>query len=259
MEPKVFFFDFDDTIYSHRTKSVPQSTLDAIGRLQSSGHRVVIATGRGPESMAFIRQQLAVPCDTMIFLNGQLVFHQGKKVFERFIRLPSIGPMMEKARVCGFAYGGHCEYGEIVDHVNERVKTVWHEFQNPLPKEMAGFEASYPLYQAHLYITRDEAHVVADYLEDYITNWSHEYLVNLISKQAGKSQAIRWLMSEDDIPLKHSFAFGDGFNDVDMLLAVGHGVAMGNATDELKTVAEFVTGRADEHGIREALEYYKLI
>ncbi|GGA19920.1 HAD family hydrolase [Paenibacillus physcomitrellae] len=259
MQSKLFFFDFDDTLYSHRIKSVPKSTREAIGRLQSLGHRVVIATGRGPESIAFIQEQLALPCETITFLNGQLVFHQGRKVFERFIQLPSVGSMMEKARTHGFAYGGHCEHGEIVDHVNERVQAVWSDFSSPLPKEMARFEASYPLYQAHLYITKEEARYMEEYLDDYLTNWSHEYLVNLISKQAGKSQAIRWLMAEAGIPQEHSFAFGDGFNDVDMLLAVGHGIAMGNATDELKSVAELVTGSADEDGIWEALHDYKII
>ncbi|MBW7453653.1 HAD family hydrolase [Paenibacillus sepulcri] len=259
MQPQLIFFDFDDTLYSHTTKGVSRSTRDALIELQSRGHTIVIATGRGPASMPFIQEQLAVPCDTMVFLNGQLIFRKSQKIFERFITLPSMDRMIERVRSCGFAYGGHYEYGEIVDHMNERVEKVWHDFNNKLPKVLNRFERRHPLYQAHLYITKEEANDVQEYLNDYVINWSHEYLVNMISKEAGKSQAVRWLLKEADIPKECSFAFGDGFNDVDMLLSVGHGVAMGNASDALKEVAELVTGSADEDGIRQALTSYGLI
>ncbi|MEK8128182.1 HAD family hydrolase [Paenibacillus filicis] len=256
---QIFFFDFDDTLYSHTTKSVPKSTQYALNKLRAHGHTLVISTGRGPDSMSFIQQQVAVPCDMMVFLNGQLIFRKGQKVFERFITLPSIHFILEKMRAHGFAYGGYSAHGEMVDHVNERVSVVWNDFLCTPPPVMERFESSYPLYQAHLYITKEEAEHVKEHLDDYWTNWSHEYMVNLISKEAGKSQAVRWFLGELDIPKEHSFAFGDGFNDQDMLVSVGHGIAMGNALDELKQVAEHVTGRADEDGIRQALEFYGII
>ncbi|MBO7746342.1 HAD family phosphatase [Paenibacillus sp. MWE-103] len=259
MQPQLIFFDFDDTLYSHKTQRVSSSTRDALIELQARGHTIVIATGRGPASMAFIQEQLAVPCDTVVFLNGQLIFRRRQKIFERFITLPSMDRMIEIARSCGIAYGGHYAYGEIVDHVNERVEKVWHDFGSKLPHVRNRFERSHPLYQAHLYITREEARHVQDFLDDYVIHWSHDYLVNLISKEAGKSQAVRWLLQESGIPTDRSFAFGDGFNDVDMLLAVGHGVAMGNASDALKEVAELITGSADEDGIRQALTSYGLL
>ena len=53
--------------------------------------------------------------------------------------------------------------------------------------------------------------------------------------------------------------FGDGGNDVDMLRFAGIGVAMGNATDEPKTVADYVTDSVDDAGISNALHHFEIL
>lgn len=259
MPRHAFFFDFDGTLYSHESNCVPDSARDALLRLKSDGHLVAIATGRGPESLPFILRKLAVPCDTMIFLNGQVIYRNGRKVFERFVTLPSMREIFARAKAGGFAYGGYYEDGEIVDHLNERVAAVWSDFRSPQPIVMEAFESVYPLYQGHLYVTKEEAESMKELLEDYVMNWPHRYMANLISKEAGKSQGIRWILNDAGVTLEDSFAFGDGFNDVDMLLSVGRGIAMGNATEELKLSAQYVTAAVDEDGIYRALKHYHII
>ena len=54
-------------------------------------------------------------------------------------------------------------------------------------------------------------------------------------------------------------AFGDGGNDMQMLQYVSLAVAMGNAGDELKSIADFVTKDVDDEGIAYALKHYGLI
>lgn len=252
-------FDFDDTLYSHAVGAIPQSAQEALRQLHAAGHVLVIATGRGPESVDFIRSQLPVPFETMILLNGQIVYHKGEKVAESFVQLPSMERIIEKAKQSGIAYGGYSTQGEIVDHMNDRVAAVWEDFGAPLPAVMKGFERHYALYQGHLYMTQEEAAWMGNDLDDYVLNWSHEYLMNLIVKAAGKSQGIRSVIERLGVRHEQTYAFGDGFNDEDMLEYVAHGIAMGNATERLKQVADHVTGTADGDGIAQALAYYKLI
>jgi hydroxymethylpyrimidine pyrophosphatase-like HAD family hydrolase len=83
--------------------------------------------------------------------------------------------------------------------------------------------------------------------------------MNLISKETGKSKGIEWLMERFGVELENTYAFGDGFNDVDMLTNVGHGIAMGNASPELQRVAEYVTDPPEEDGILRALEHYRIL
>lgn len=56
-----------------------------------------------------------------------------------------------------------------------------------------------------------------------------------------------------------AFAFGDGANDLCMFQHVTHSIVMGNAIEELKKAAEYVTAAIDNDGIEKALQYYQLI
>ena len=59
--------------------------------------------------------------------------------------------------------------------------------------------------------------------------------------------------------IDEAMAFGDGGNDVPIVRDVGGGVAMGNACEELKSVADYVAASVDEDGIERALLHFGLI
>ena len=57
----------------------------------------------------------------------------------------------------------------------------------------------------------------------------------------------------------HTMAFGDGGNDSTMVRKAGVGIAMGNAIDELKAEADYITASVDDEGVRKALQHFGLI
>lgn len=59
--------------------------------------------------------------------------------------------------------------------------------------------------------------------------------------------------------LKDVYAFGDGLNDIEMLNAVGTGIAMGNAEEVVKKAADHVTSGVDQEGIWKGLKELQLI
>ena len=73
--------------------------------------------------------------------------------------------------------------------------------------------------------------------------------VDIIPDGSGKGNAIKKVVEHLGLSLDEAIAFGDGGNDADMLLAAGVGVAMGNAADSVKAVADEVCGSVDEDGI----------
>ncbi|EFX92893.1 HAD superfamily hydrolase [Actinobacillus ureae] len=75
-----------------------------------------------------------------------------------------------------------------------------------------------------------------------------EYL-EIMNSKATKSKAIRFMQQKLGITSEHIVAFGDNFNDLDMLQYVGFGVAMANAPDEIKAAASYVTASNNEDGI----------
>ena len=66
-------------------------------------------------------------------------------------------------------------------------------------------------------------------------------------------------LDENGLKREEIMAFGDGENDIDMLKFAGIGVAMGNASDEVKAAADYVTDSVDADGIAKALKHFGLI
>jgi Cof subfamily protein (haloacid dehalogenase superfamily) len=71
-----------------------------------------------------------------------------------------------------------------------------------------------------------------------------------------KSNAIRWLIHRMNIDRSEVIAMGDNFNDREMIEFAGMGVAMGNAPDEIKSIANYVTDTNNNDGVRLALEKF---
>lgn len=255
----IFFFDFDDTLYSHRTKGVSPMVKAALSRLHHNRDVLVIASGRGRESETFIRDALELEPDYLILMNGQLVLKGTDLIYENFAEADTMRAVLDQAESDGYAYGGYAAEGILVNHTNRRVEQVWFDFKAVPPMVVPSLQKVHRLYQGHLYMNKEEAAGYQQLLEAYIINWSHTYLVNLIPKSAGKSKAIRWLLDALSIARDHAYAFGDGFNDVDMLQAVGHGIAMGTGSEQLKAVAQYVTSPVDQRGVVDALEYFGLL
>ena len=76
----------------------------------------------------------------------------------------------------------------------------------------------------------------------------NEYL-EIMNKAATKAKAIRFMEQHLNVRAEEVVAFGDNFNDLDMLQYAGLSVAMGNAPDEIKQAAKEVTASNDEDGI----------
>lgn len=69
-----------------------------------------------------------------------------------------------------------------------------------------------------------------------------------------KGRAVRWLARRMGVPIAQVMAVGDQLNDLEMLAAVGHGVAMADAPPEVRAVARYGTGSWAEDGVAQALE-----
>ena len=80
----------------------------------------------------------------------------------------------------------------------------------------------------------------------------HPAFTDLIPADGGKAVGMQVMLEHFGWTKDNAIAFGDGGNDVDMLRFAGIGVAMGNATDEPKAAADYVTDSVDDAGIANA-------
>ena len=83
---------------------------------------------------------------------------------------------------------------------------------------------------------------------------SSNTLLEIMQQGVNKADAVKRLCAAKGIDMEHTMAFGDNYNDLEMLEAVKYGVAMGNAPEEIRKKAGIVTRDNEHDGIASILE-----
>ena len=254
---KAAFFDVDGTVLSHRSKSVPQSTRDAIKKLQTLGIPCIVATGRQISEMEKL-PVADIAFDGYITLNGQLTLDKRKRML---YGTPITGKvrnylvkMFEENRIPALLVEEEAVYLNFFD---ERVAVVQEAISSAVPP--FGQYTGKDIYQVCVYLAEGEEHFLSDIAgECVMTRWNLGG-VDIVAKGGGKVTGIRRYLENAGIRPEEIIAFGDGENDMEMLRFAGIGVAMGNAEEQVKQVADYVTADIDDDGIAKALAHFGLI
>lgn len=254
----LIFFDIDGTLLDH-DKNLPSTTKSAINQLQSDGHIIAIATGRGPFMYEGLRQELNI--DTFISFNGSYVVLEDKVIYthplnkQKLLELTQEGLVNDQPSV----YMSENELRSNVEHhdfVEESIATLKLDVT-------AKFDPDYALnrdiYQVLFYINEDETtYYQENYSEFEFVRW-HPLSVDVVPQGGSKAKGIHLLVDELNIRPENVYAFGDGLNDVEMLQSVKNSVAMGNGVPEAKAAAKYTTKDVDQDGLVEGLKMTGLL
>ena len=257
----VIFFDFDGTLFSHKSLSIPPTALYALNELKKKGIKLIAATGRGP-GVAVLLKNYGFDFDGFITLNGQYVFTGDQVLLESPLRKDDLKGLLclldEHPVTCEFIGKDFLSRNYTSDSAKEIDELLGsslteHCFEDPLQT------IEKDIYQLNLYMSKELDHLVSSYMPNSrVLRW-HPLFNDVISKDSGKHRGVELFLEYFGIPTEESIAFGDGSNDIDLLLAAGEGIAMGNAEDEVKEKADDVTSSVDEDGIYYALVKRKII
>ena len=254
---KAAFFDIDGTLFSHTIHAIPESTKRTVKLLREKGIKVFIATGRS------LKETKRVPLGDMKFdgyvtLNGQICLDAEEKILfeapikgedgayllDAFVNKKFPLAIVEKERI-------------YINYIDDSVIRAQKSVNIPLLpiKEYQGA----PIYQFIGYMNWEETGKIAPKIPNCkITRWYDEG-IDIISKDGGKANGIQKVLEFYGMTKKEIIAFGDSDNDMDMLEFAGIGVAMGNAEESVKAVADYVTTDIDEDGIWNACKHFELI
>jgi Cof subfamily protein (haloacid dehalogenase superfamily) len=115
------------------------------------------------------------------------------------------------------------------------------------------------VYQLTPFFTSEQEKEVLPFItEGEFGRW-HPAFVDITAKGNTKQNGIDEFIKHFGFKLEETMAFGDGGNDIGMLRHAGIGIAMGNANDEVKAAADYVTASVDEDGIYKALKHFGVI
>lgn len=258
MKEKYIFIDLDGTLIDHDSHEVPESSLLALKLLKENGHHVFIATGRPPCLFYGIDKELGI--DSYIGANGRIVVYQGETIYKDPLKKEDVIDFTKKMEELGFDVGyetGEDYYvqSKRTDNVR-RFNEVFHLEQPPIKRDQYKYD---DVYQIALYIEEKDLDKAKRAYPKFYYSVSNPYGVDVVDKEGLKDIGIKALVKHLGISRDDCIAVGDGYNDISMIEYAGLGIAMGNAYDEVKEAADYVTDDISQNGLYNAFKFYKLI
>lgn len=244
---KIIFFDIDGTLIDMTKKAISDKTVETLLRLKENGVKICIATGRAPGSVPKFD---GVDFDAFLTFNGSYCFNSSDVILSTPIPKVDVEKMIENATkinrpvsIAGkdrvVANGTDKDLSDYFGFAKQEVP-VSDDFDEVLKGE---------IYQMMMGGRKDEYDdILKDVENARITAW-WDRAVDIIPVNGGKGKGIEAILEYYGIDRSESMAFGDGGNDIEMLQTVGTGVAMGNALDNVKAIADEICGTSAEDGI----------
>lgn len=276
MTVRLIALDLDGTLFTE-DKNISEENQKAIRDARKKGIEIVIATGRPVNGIPTeIFRELGV--QYVIDLNGACVhrLRDGACIYEERMETKAA---CELVRMCleyrvylsVFAGEKSCVQADREDLLEQMgFSKVLYEYikktrtyvddlpaylrtsGDPIYKVVMNFiplpDGSYLDYDA----LRDR--IDADARFDQVDGGGHNMEVTMAGVSKGK--ALKWLAKELGVSIEETMACGDTENDIDIIRTAGIGVAMGNAKENVKEIADYVTKTNMEDGVAYAIRRF---
>lgn len=254
---KIIFFDIDGTLLELGAKEMHPQLRDVLNQLHNKGIKLFLATGRPP----FVIPTFENVCfDGALAFNGSYCYTKNELIYKNPLNQKDITTFIDNAKKMGHAVNlagidkMGCNFDdatlqEYFDIANQKINVLedFEDFKNKDIYQM--MVASTPIEEKALLKNTSTLQIV---------RWWNK-AVDIIPENGGKDKGIKAILDYFNIKLEESMAFGDGGNDITMLKCVGNGIAMGNATDDVKKAADYITDTVQNDGIISALKHFEII
>lgn len=266
MEIKMIALDLDDTLLDSELNISP-ACVRAIRAVRQKGAIITLSTGRMFRSALPYAEKLGIDVPIITYqgawvknsLSSEVLYyrpvsrelarqvmnyfrHQGVHFhcyFNDELCIESLSPEADDyARLAGVEARLYDDLiAALDDYDTLKIMAVSHNVQHLLAMEKELKDK----FAQQLYVTR-----------------SKPFYLEVMDRSVGKALALELIAGHYGIKSSQVMAVGDSFNDLDMIKWAGLGVAMGNAIEEVKEAADFVTFSNDEEGVTEALQRFVL-
>ncbi len=263
--PKAIFIDLDGTIV-YDIFTVIESSRTALEKLRKNGHELFVCTGR---NIPLVETFFGDFFDNGVYMAGGLVIHHGERVLDARFSKEELDILTKIAKDhSGIrSYMGEQQIwseGWINDYFNRRAGVVEASKDGTLEV----YDGS-PVYKAdirfHMEQRKDYEEAAEDLrkagfaFSEYLPSEEMGLCLETSKKGISKGAAIEQLCRMGIIRKEDTICIGDSMNDYEMMKVCAYSIAMGNAEEELKKKADYVTDRIENDGFYKAFEYLKLL
>ena len=274
---KAIVLDIDGTLFTSE-RTISPKTKAALLQAQARGVKVILASGRPTNGMWHIADELELNK-----YNGFIASYNGSHVIdtsnEQVIFDQSINIETSKQIL------KHLEQFEVIPMINDETTMYVHDvykqhitmddgslfniiqyearggnFLLAEKKSLADF-LTFPINKLLIagdpdYLKKHHQMIYQPFTQQVTGSFSAPFYFEFTAKGIDKAAALEAILQPLGIERHNVMAFGDGMNDLTMLEYTGIGVAMGNAKEELKEIAQYTTLSNDQDGIAYALERF---
>ena len=268
MNYKIAFTDIDGTLLNAKREPSPL-LIDQVGSLMKKDIPFILISSRMPQAMTWIQDMLGVSGQPLVAYNGGLVIVDGVVVHSRSIDVETIRAVSELRRGTGLSvqlFHGAEWYVSELDHYAKREEnnTRVTPALRPLDATIADWaKRGVGAHKIMVMGPEEELSRMQDALANTYGERLHLYrskadYLEIADKQISKLTGIEMVLAAKypEFTLSDCIAFGDNYNDIEMLAGVGLGVAVGNARKEVIAAADVTVENAKEDGVARALKKY---
>lgn len=254
---KIIFFDVDGTLIDMKQEQMSDQIIYTLTQLKNKGIKICVATGRSQ----YLLKDLPIKFDAYLTYNGSYCFNDEEVIFSNPLHKQDIDAIIQNANLLQkplslatkdkYAANGSDSYLQQYFNFGGIDVQITNDFNKIVEQD--------EIFQIMISATKQEYDVILqNTTASVITAW-WDYAVDIIPKNSGKGNAVKKILDYYQIPQEQSMAFGDGNNDIAMLQKVGIGVAMQNASKELKSIADDICDSVSNDGIYTYCKQHGLI
>ena len=259
---KLVATDIDGTIFIPE-KEFTSGVKKCIKKLSEKGVKVVLVTGRMNAAATKIAKDLGLDTQVVSYQGG-LVVENETTLYERYLTEEQTARILQWAKeekIHINLYNNDILYSEkdcyeVQRYCNnlhtERTVSPFDKIKKDKINKLLAIDYSNPER-----ISRYEKELQNIFPDLYIVK-STPYFLEFSNPEASKKCAVEFLQNYWGLKKEEILTIGDQNNDIALLQAGGVKVAMGNATDELKEIADYITDSVYEDGFVKAIEKFCL-
>lgn len=262
MGMKLIFFDIDGTLIAKHGHEISESAREAVCQARKNGHICLVNTGRTyklvgdwlPGLLEF--DGYLCGCGTHIIYRGQTLLH---KTFD-IAAARHIIEGLEKYKIDAVLEGSENNFHNRLERMHTK---VFRSYMEPFAGEGYGGYEEAPGRFDKFYCYAPAPGQIQGFYGEY------EGLLDVINREKGfyevvpkgfsKGGGIRYMAEYLGVSIENTAAIGDSNNDLDMLECAGYAIAMGNAGAAVKEMADYITTDIEEDGIRNGLDWLKVL
>ena len=257
---KMIVTDLDNTLL-RTDKTISDYTVNILNKCRQNNIKIAFATARPKRTVLNFYEFEKILADAVIIHNGAVIYDDGKQIFHCGIS-PDVTKNILYKISRDFPEATLSVEIDDVFYANFEISPEWRKYTNAIFTDFSDFNkmsAVLPDKPAEKIIvgmasvnmlSASEIKCFEKYLPDNLyMEITSDKVIMIMNHKARKSNAVKTLADYYGYGISEIIAFGDDYNDVEMLKKCGTGVAVSNAIGEAKAAADYICGSNDDDGV----------